>query len=79
MPKLKSIKIYKLMKIVEKLGFIEVRQEWSHKTFNHPDGRYTTISFHSGSNEINVSLLNDIIKNQLKIPRQEFFKLLEDV
>ena len=79
MPKLKPIKVYKLIKIVRKLGFIEVRQEGSHKTFNHPDGRYTTISFHSGSDEINVSLLNDIIKNQLKISREEFFKLLEDV
>ena len=78
MPKLKSIKAYKLIKIVIKLGFSETRQVGSHKTFNHPDGRAVVIAFHSGE-EISVGILNKIIKNRLKIPREEFFKLLEEV
>ncbi|MCK5782854.1 MAG: type II toxin-antitoxin system HicA family toxin, partial [Desulfobacterales bacterium] len=34
--------------ILERLDFIEVRQKGSHKQFRHPDGRGTTVPFHSG-------------------------------
>ena len=78
MPKLRTIKPEKLIKIIEKLGFIQARQVGSHKNFEHLDGRKTTVPFHPGK-EIGVSLLNKIIKKDLKISREEFFKLLEQV
>lgn len=75
MPKLAPIKPEKLIKLAEKLGFIEKRQAGSHKSFYHSDGRVLTIPFHRGK-EIQVGLLNRMIKNDLKISREEFFKLL---
>ena len=38
----------KVIKILIKLGFKEVRQKGSHKQFSHPDGRFTTVPFHKG-------------------------------
>ncbi len=34
--------------ILERLGFVEVRQRGSHKQYRHPDGRCTTVPFHAG-------------------------------
>ena len=75
MPKLLPLKSEKLVSIVTKLGFIERRQKGSHKTFYHPDGRVLTIAFHRGK-EIPISLLNKIIKQDLKMNKTSFHKLL---
>jgi len=40
-------------------GFSEVRQRGSHKQFRHPDGRVTTVPFHSGR-DISPTLLRKI-------------------
>ena len=34
--------------ILQKIGFVEVRQRGSHKQFRHSDGRGTTVPFHKG-------------------------------
>lgn len=34
--------------LLERLGFVEVRQKGSHKQFRHSDGRATTVPFHAG-------------------------------
>jgi predicted RNA binding protein YcfA (HicA-like mRNA interferase family) len=53
--------------ILEKLGFQEVRQRGAHKQFRHPDGRGTTVPFHS-SKDISPILLRQIAKDiDLKI------------
>ncbi|MBF0202762.1 MAG: type II toxin-antitoxin system HicA family toxin [Desulfamplus sp.] len=44
------------------LGFQEIRQRGSHKQFRHPDGRGTTIPFHSGR-DISPILLRQIAKD----------------
>ncbi|MDO8624947.1 MAG: type II toxin-antitoxin system HicA family toxin [Candidatus Diapherotrites archaeon] len=62
-----------LIRIVQKLGFEEVRQKGSHKTFMHADGRVLTIAVHV-SRPIPPGLLNRIIKQELKIAREEFLK-----
>ncbi len=62
-----------LIKIANKLGFEEVRQKGSHKTFLHPDGRILTIAFHSNK-PIPVGLLNKIVKHELRISREEFMQ-----
>ena len=65
-----------LIKIVEKIGFKELRQKGSHKTFEHKDGRKLTIPFHS-SKAIPPGLLNKIIKQDLLVTREEFTQLLK--
>ncbi len=65
----------KLIKILVKIGFQQTRQKGSHIRFEHPDGRKTTVPFHAGHN-IGPGLLNKIIKQDLKITREEFEALL---
>jgi predicted RNA binding protein YcfA (HicA-like mRNA interferase family) len=48
--------------ILEKLGFAEARQRGSHKQYRHPDGRSTTVPFHSGR-DIAPALLRQIAKD----------------
>jgi predicted RNA binding protein YcfA (HicA-like mRNA interferase family) len=48
--------------ILEKLGFLEVRQRGSHRQYRHPDGRGTTVPFHEGR-DISPILLRQIAKD----------------
>jgi predicted RNA binding protein YcfA (HicA-like mRNA interferase family) len=48
--------------ILERLGFIEVRQRGSHKQYRHPDGRCTTVPFHAGR-DVSPILLRQIVKD----------------
>ncbi|MFA6112221.1 MAG: type II toxin-antitoxin system HicA family toxin, partial [Candidatus Latescibacterota bacterium] len=34
--------------LLERLGFVEVRQRGSHRQYRHADGRGTTVPFHPG-------------------------------
>ncbi|MEF8823353.1 MAG: type II toxin-antitoxin system HicA family toxin [Desulfohalobiaceae bacterium] len=43
-----ALKPQEVVKILERLGFHEVRQRGSHKQFRHSDGRGTTVPFHPG-------------------------------
>jgi predicted RNA binding protein YcfA (HicA-like mRNA interferase family) len=40
------LKPQEVVRILESLGFVEVRQKGSHKQFRHEDGRATTVPFH---------------------------------
>jgi predicted RNA binding protein YcfA (HicA-like mRNA interferase family) len=48
--------------ILERLGFVEVRQRGSHKQYRHPDGRTTTVPFHAGR-DISPILFRQIAKD----------------
>jgi predicted RNA binding protein YcfA (HicA-like mRNA interferase family) len=48
-----------VVRILENLGFVEVRQKGSHKQFRHEDGRGTTVPFHQGR-DISPTLLRKI-------------------
>ena len=48
-----------VVRILENLGFVEVRQKGSHKQFRHHDGRGTTVPFHK-SRDISPKLLRQI-------------------
>lgn len=48
--------------LLERLGFIEVRQRGSHKQYRHADGRATTVPFH-GARDIAPSLLRKIARD----------------
>jgi len=48
--------------ILEHLGFSEIRRKGNHRQFRHPDGRRTTVPFHSGR-DISPILLREIAKD----------------
>lgn len=73
MPKLSPISAKRLIRMLERLGFVEVRQKGSHLRLEHPDGRKTTIPVHSGEN-VGVGLLRKILRDA-NIPRTEFEKI----
>ena len=56
------LKPNEVIAILERIGFQEVRQRGSHKQFRHPDGRGTTVPFHSGR-DISPILLRQIAKD----------------
>lgn len=56
------LKPKEVVSILIQLGFQEIRQRGSHKQFRHPDGRGTTIPFHSGR-DISPILLRQIAKD----------------
>ncbi|MBW1802117.1 MAG: type II toxin-antitoxin system HicA family toxin [Deltaproteobacteria bacterium] len=58
--------------ILERLGFLEVRQKSSHKQFRHPDGRGTTVPFHAGR-DISPILLKKIAKD-IRLTVEEFLQ-----
>jgi predicted RNA binding protein YcfA (HicA-like mRNA interferase family) len=53
------LKPREVVAILERLGFIEIRQRGSHRQYRHSDGRGTTVPFH-GSRDISPSLLRKI-------------------
>ncbi len=76
MQKLPVLTGRELIKILENMGFQQIRQSGSSHVFlRHPDGRTTTVSIHAGET-IDRGLLNKIIKRDLQITREEFEKCL---
>ena len=75
MPKLPKLTGKELAKVVEKFGFSYSHTTGSHMVYKHPDGRKTTVPHHSRE-EIGPGLLTKIIKRDLQISRDDFFKLL---
>ena len=53
------LKPQEVIKILEDIGFVEVRQRGSHKQFRHGDGRGTTVPLHKGR-DISPPLLREI-------------------
>ena len=66
------LKPKKVASILERLGFLEVRQKGSHKQFRHPDGRGTTVPFHGGR-DISPVLLRKIAKD-IRLTVEEFLQ-----
>lgn len=62
MARLPVLKPQQVIRVLEKMGFTEVRQAGSHKQFRHSDGRGTTVPFHKGR-DIAPTLLRQIIKD----------------
>ncbi|MEO8514073.1 MAG: type II toxin-antitoxin system HicA family toxin [Ignavibacteria bacterium] len=74
MPKLPSVKPRELIKILNKLGYIEVRQKGSHKHFKKPENEnLVTVPFHN--KDIKQTTLRSIIK-QSNLTIEEFIKLI---
>ena len=75
MPKLPRLTAKDLIKIVTKLGFQFDRQRGSHMIYKHEDGRMIVIPNHPGE-EIGPGLLNKMMKEELKLTREEFMELI---
>jgi predicted RNA binding protein YcfA (HicA-like mRNA interferase family) len=56
------LKPHEVVRILEALGFAEVRQRGSHRQFRHADGRGTTVPFHKGR-DIAPPLLRKIARD----------------
>ena len=78
MSKLSPVKPEKILKLIKKLGFEEIHVKGSHHIFKHSDGRRIAVPIHYGK-LIGKGLLLKIIKEDLKLNREEFEKLLEDI
>ena len=72
MARLPVLKPREAIRILNRLGFEEVRQRGSHKQFRHADGRVTTVPVHGGR-DISPTLLQQIIKD-VGLPPDEFLK-----
>lgn len=57
-----ALKPREVAAILERLGFIEVRQRGSHRQYRHPDGRGTTVPFHA-NRDVSPILLRQIAKD----------------
>jgi predicted RNA binding protein YcfA (HicA-like mRNA interferase family) len=66
------LKPQEVVRILESLGFIEVRQKGSHKQFRHADGRATTVPFHKGR-DISPRLLRQIASD-INLTVEEFLE-----
>jgi predicted RNA binding protein YcfA (HicA-like mRNA interferase family) len=66
------LKPREVVSILQKMGFVQIRQKGSHKQFKHYDGRITTVPFHSGC-DISPVLLREILKD-ISVTIEEFLK-----
>lgn len=66
------LKPQEVVRILNKIGFIEVRQRGSHKQFRHADGRATTVPFHKGR-DVSPRLLRQIASD-INLTIEEFLK-----
>ena len=56
------LKPQQVIRLLENIGFVEVRQRGSHKQFRHEDGRGTTGPCHKGR-DISPTLLRQIARD----------------
>ena len=74
MPRLAPISPKKLVRILERLGYVFVRQRGSHMFFRHSSSGLTvTVPFH-GSEEIGTGLLKKILSD-IELSVEEFNSL----
>lgn len=64
-----------LAKALRRAGFRPTRQKGSHQFWRHADGRTTILAQHSGR-LIDGDLVAKIVKEDLKMTRKEFLRLL---
>ncbi len=72
MGKIPVLKPQEVIRLLERRGFVEIRQRGSHKQFRHPDGRGTTVPCHKGR-DIPPILLRKIASD-INLTVEEFMK-----
>ena len=74
MARLPVLKPREVVRVLEKLGFVKVRQRGSHKQYRHADGRCTTVPFHS-RRDVSPLLLRQILKD-IRVTPEDFLREL---
>lgn len=46
--RLPDVRSGQVVRVLEALGFLRIRQSGSHATYRHPNGRWTIVSIHPG-------------------------------
>ena len=69
---LSILKPREVIRILERLGFVQIRQRGSHRQFRHADGRQTTVPDHGGR-DLSPILLRQIIKD-IGLTPEEFLR-----
>lgn len=72
MSKLTIISSKDMANILESLGFKEIRQKGSHKSYKHADGRTTVVPFHG--EDLGRGLIRKILKD-IEITPDEYEEL----
>ncbi len=72
MARLPVLKPREVCRILESLGFAQVRQKGSHRQYRHADGRATTVPDHGGR-DLSPGLLRQIIRD-VRLTPEEFLK-----
>jgi len=61
-PRLPTLTARQLISVLQRRGFVRVRQSGSHAVFRHPDGRRTTVPIHS-DRDLGRGLLRQIMRD----------------
>ena len=64
-----------MIRILQKAGFVSIRQKGSHQFFKHPDGRTTVIPVHPGE-DLGRGLLRAILRD-IKMTPESFLEALQ--
>ena len=75
--KLPQISAKEPIKILNKVGFVTLRQGGSHIFLRHFDGRTTVIPNHPGD-KLDRGLLNKILHKDIQISREDFEKFYNE-
>jgi predicted RNA binding protein YcfA (HicA-like mRNA interferase family) len=75
MDRIIPLPVKKVIKVLEKIGFVQIRHKGSHLFMRHPDGRTTLITVHPGE-DIGKGMIRKII-NDAKMTRDEWIDLIE--
>lgn len=77
MDKITPLPAKKVIKALEKIGFLQIRQKGSHLLMRHSDGRTAIVPVHHGE-DVGKGLIRKIISDT-KIKREEWLELVEDL
>lgn len=77
MTRLTPLATKKLIRLLERLGFREIRRKGSHRFFLNPVSKHTTVVPDHGSGEIGVGLLRAILRD-IEINIEEFERLRQE-
>ena len=75
MPGLPVLKAGELIRVLERIGFVPVRQRGSHVRLKHGDGRVVTVPMHAGR-DIARGLLRKVLRD-VDLSSEELMRLLE--
>jgi predicted RNA binding protein YcfA (HicA-like mRNA interferase family) len=73
-PRLPALSWRDVDRVLQRLGFVAVRQKGSHVFYRHPDGRTTTVPHHAGR-DIAPPLLRKIL-DDIRMTPEEFLAAL---